>query len=201
VPKRTDARERTIATTAKLMQRQGYAATGLTQILEVSGAPKGSFYFHFPDGKEQLATEAVRLADAQMRALIGELLDQHPSPKEAVDALADTFAAWLARSDYTEGCPITTVALEQSATSPALQQACSDAFRSWQQLLAQHFRSAGHPHAAADHLATLVVCALEGAFVIARSTRSRKPFRDCKRSLAALLIPPPVGLGAGPTAV
>lgn len=192
--KRTDARERTIVTTAKLMQRQGYAATGLTQILQVSGAPKGSFYFHFPHGKEQLAAEAIRLAAGQISALIGDILDQHPSPQAAVAALADTFAARLIESDYTEGCPITTVALEQSATSAALQQACSGAFSSWQQRLAQHFCRAGHQQPVADQLATLVICALEGAFVIARTTRSSRPFRDCKQSLVALLAAPPVGL-------
>jgi TetR/AcrR family transcriptional repressor of lmrAB and yxaGH operons len=173
------------------MQRQGYAATGLTQILDVSGAPKGSFYFHFPEGKEQLAAEAVRLADAEMRTLIGGVLDRHPAPQAAVTALADAFAAWLAGSDYTEGCPITTVALEQSSRSPALQQACADAFLSWQRRLAKHFRAAGHPRAAAEQLASLVLCALEGAFVVARTTQSTKPFRDCARSMTALLVPPP----------
>ena len=173
------------------MQRQGYAATGLTQVLETSGAPKGSFYFHFPGGKEQLAAEAVRLADAQMNALIGNLLARYPDPGEAVTALAEAFADWLAGSDYNEGCPITTVALEQAATSERLQQACSDAYGSWQRRLAEHFGRAGHERGAADRLATVVLCALEGAFVVAKTTRSRKPFRDCAGFLAAAVAVTP----------
>jgi TetR/AcrR family transcriptional regulator, lmrAB and yxaGH operons repressor len=193
VPRSTDARGRAIAAAAKLMQRQGYAATGLTQVLETSGAPKGSFYFHFPDGKEQLATEAVRLADAQMRALIDGLLSRHADPARAVAALAETFADWLSRSGFADGCPITTVALEQSAVSQPLQQACSEAFLSWQRRLADHFCRAGHAPRDGDRLATLVLCSLEGAFVVAKATRSRKPFRDCAAPLASLVARPAHG--------
>jgi AcrR family transcriptional regulator len=59
MPRKTDARPRAIATAARLFRIQGYTATGLTQILKESGAPKGSFYFHFPRGKAQLAEEAI----------------------------------------------------------------------------------------------------------------------------------------------
>ena len=59
MPPRTDARARAIATAERLFRIQGYTATGLTQILEESGAPKGSFYFHFPRGKTQLAEDAI----------------------------------------------------------------------------------------------------------------------------------------------
>ncbi len=50
---------RAITAAVKLFRMQGYTATGLSQILEESGAPKGSFYFHFPRGKTQLAEEAI----------------------------------------------------------------------------------------------------------------------------------------------
>ena len=42
--------------------RQGYASTGLQQILTESGAPKGLLYYCFPKGKEELAEAAVTLA-------------------------------------------------------------------------------------------------------------------------------------------
>src|ERR1700753_3938055 len=59
MPRKTDARARAIATAERLFRIQGYTATGLTQILDDSGAPKGSFYFHSPRGKAQLAEEAI----------------------------------------------------------------------------------------------------------------------------------------------
>jgi tetratricopeptide (TPR) repeat protein len=59
MPRKTDARDRAIATAERLFRIQGYTATGLNQIIEESGSPKGSFYFHFPRGKAQLAEEAI----------------------------------------------------------------------------------------------------------------------------------------------
>lgn len=54
-----DSREKILAAATRLFQLQGYYGTGLNQIIKESGAPKGSLYYHFPDGKEQLAIEAV----------------------------------------------------------------------------------------------------------------------------------------------
>lgn len=44
-------REKLIVTAATLFQRQGVRATGLAEILKVSGTPKGSLYYYFPKGK------------------------------------------------------------------------------------------------------------------------------------------------------
>ena len=58
-----DTRVRLIETTARLLQHRGYHGTSLSDILEASGAPRGSLYFHFPGGKDQLAIEATRAAE------------------------------------------------------------------------------------------------------------------------------------------
>ena len=68
--RRTDTRQRMLDTAADLFQSQGYHATGLTQLTTAGGAPKGSLYFHFPGGKEQLAAEAVQLSSERTGALL-----------------------------------------------------------------------------------------------------------------------------------
>ncbi|MGL1418954.1 TetR family transcriptional regulator, partial [Vibrio parahaemolyticus] len=66
--KTRDARTRALETAERLFRTQGFAATGLTQILDESGSPKGSFYFHFPDGKQQLAREVLDIYGNRVRA-------------------------------------------------------------------------------------------------------------------------------------
>jgi len=44
---RTNTREEIIRKGAELIHAQGFNATGLKQILQVAGIPKGSFYFYF----------------------------------------------------------------------------------------------------------------------------------------------------------
>jgi TetR/AcrR family transcriptional repressor of lmrAB and yxaGH operons len=77
--RRSDAREKAITTAARLFDRQGYHGTGLAQIIKESGSPRGSFYFHFPDGKEQLGIEAVHAARAQGDRLISTAVSACPS--------------------------------------------------------------------------------------------------------------------------
>src|SRR5262245_40921958 len=137
MPRTSDARDRAVAATAKLMQEQGYAATGVAQILEVSGAPKGSFYFHFPEGKEQVAAEALRLAGAQVHQGLGRLAAQVASPAEFIKHFIDRLAHALADSGYRQGCPIATVALEMASESPVIRTACEEIFDSWVAALAE----------------------------------------------------------------
>ena len=81
-------RARLLDTMARLMQRQGFAATGLQQILRESGAPKGSLYHHFPGGKEQLAAEAVTLSGRRVAQAIDAMLDNITDPGEVTSAIA-----------------------------------------------------------------------------------------------------------------
>ena len=55
-------RDNLIYTAARLFRQQGYAATGINDILREAGAPKGSFYHYFPGGKEELGAAAIRHA-------------------------------------------------------------------------------------------------------------------------------------------
>lgn len=187
VPRSSDARGRAIETTAKLLCRQGYAATGLTEVIELSGAPKGSFYFHFPGGKEQLATEAIQTADSYVQHMMRSTLDQSVTAVEAVEGLGRLFADWLERSNYTEGCPVTTVTLETAPRSGELFDACATSFASWQSLLASDLVDRGYSSDRSDKLANLILCSLEGAFVLSRAQMSCRPFTDAVEVLAELL--------------
>src|SRR3712207_744762 len=104
-----ETRGRAIETAADLFRRQGYAATGVAQVIEESATPKGSFYFNFPGGKEELGTEALRLGGSQLRAGIAALAQRIEDPAAFVRALADGLAAGLEESDFEQGCPIATV--------------------------------------------------------------------------------------------
>jgi TetR/AcrR family transcriptional regulator, lmrAB and yxaGH operons repressor len=56
---RSDAKQRMVLAARQLIRERGYHATAISDVLERSGAPRGSVYFHFPGGKPQLAVEAA----------------------------------------------------------------------------------------------------------------------------------------------
>src|ERR1700716_2114518 len=86
------SRDAFIRATGKLLRRQGYDATGVNEIVARSGAPKGSLYFHFPGGKEELALEAMRREGAQLRGSIAAVMRSSEDPGEALGRLIDALA-------------------------------------------------------------------------------------------------------------
>lgn len=183
MPRPTDAKERTLQTAAFLFQRQGYHATPVSQLLKESGAPRGSLYFHFPGGKEQIATEAVEVASARMEELIARARERSETPEELMGRLTGGLARWLEQSDYTEGCPIATLTLE---LVPAVEQvvvAVRTAFHTWTEEVGDALVEVGVPPERAESLALLAVAAIEGGLLLSRAERSTVPLRRVREEL------------------
>ncbi|MGH2869789.1 MAG: TetR/AcrR family transcriptional regulator [Solirubrobacteraceae bacterium] len=168
----TTTRERIVDASAELMRRQGYAATGIKQIVTEAQAPFGSLYHHFPGGKEELGAEAIRVSGALYELLIPAVFDPAPDLVSAVRAFFAGAAEHLGETDYEDACPIATVALEVSSNSEAMRIACADVFESWIAAGLPRFTAAGLPAPRARELVMAMICALEGAFVLARASRS-----------------------------
>src|SRR5215468_5205258 len=83
-----------VRTAMRLFRQQGYASTGLQQVLAESGAPKGSLYHYFPGGKEQLGAAAVKLAAQLMGAMLSDLVVRHRRPATFVKAYCDVMSKW-----------------------------------------------------------------------------------------------------------
>lgn len=187
MPRTTTARGDAIAAAADLFRRQGYAATGLEEVLDVSGAPKGSFYHHFPGGKEQLALDALAYSGDQVRALIDRAAHAAPAAGALVAAIAAKQAADLRDSDYALGCPVATVALELAGASEEVAAASAAAFDSWAEPLADLLRDAGRGDAEAIRLARWALAGLEGALILARAARDTTIVTDLAAITAHVL--------------
>ncbi|MEO0564648.1 MAG: TetR/AcrR family transcriptional regulator, partial [Chloroflexota bacterium] len=79
------------------------------------------------------------------------------------------------RSGWRQGGPITTIALETAATNDRLREACHAIYESWQAAFAERLTAGGLPAARASRLAMVVIAALEGGIILARSSRSQAP--------------------------
>jgi AcrR family transcriptional regulator len=180
-------RDRIVFATAELFMQQGYAATGMKQVVTASGAPFGSVYHHFPGGKEQLAEETIRASGRFFGALIESFLAAHPDPARAVEAFFDGAAETLVQTGYANACPIATIALEVADGNERLRSATDEVFASWSEALAARLRTHGLVPRAAGELATAVLAALEGAFMLSRAARSAEPMKAARDiSVAAM---------------
>ena len=173
----TGTRDRIVHTSAELFRRQGYASTGLKQIVTQANAPFGSLYHFFPGGKEQLGEEVIRSAGAMYFSIFDAYMGAAPDLAGGVRIFFEGAAAVLEASDYADACPIATVALEVASTNEPLRIATADVFESWIDGVGQRFVDGGLEPAAARALAILLINLVEGAFVLCRAMRNTDPMR------------------------
>jgi AcrR family transcriptional regulator len=180
-------KERIVNAGAELFRQQGYTATGVKQIVTVAQAPFGSVYHFFPGGKEELGAAAIRTSGALYGQLLPVFFDPAADLVSGMRAFFAGAAEHLRESDYTDACPIATVALEVSSSSEPLRLACAEVFESWVAASTQRFIAGGLAPDTARELAIGLIAALEGAFVLARAARSTEPLEVAGRQSADAL--------------
>ncbi|MBF6346335.1 TetR/AcrR family transcriptional regulator [Nocardia cyriacigeorgica] len=183
----TDTRTRLVATTAALLQRQGYESTSVKRIITEAGATYGSLYHFFPDGKEQLAAEALRFGAEDFADLLRRGLSTSDDPSEAIANCALLLADTLRESDWTDGCPVAATALEIIGRSPLIQQTADEALKQWREPIAAKLRDGGMSENAAAALACTVLSTLEGAELLSRVSGDDEPLQIAATHLAVLV--------------
>ncbi|MEM7412418.1 MAG: TetR/AcrR family transcriptional regulator [Myxococcota bacterium] len=174
-------RESLVRTAMRLFRRQGYASTGLQQILVESGAPRGSLYHYFPDGKEELGAAAVELAGALVDEMLSDLAKRHASSEAFVRAYVRVMAGWMEESAFRSGCPIATTLLECAPESPAITEAGRAAFDCWIGTIAAVFERDGTPRREARREAEQLIASVEGALIVSRIRGAGRPILDVAR--------------------
>jgi AcrR family transcriptional regulator len=169
-------RERMVISAALLIRERGAQPTAIADVLEHSGAPRGSAYHYFPGGRTQLLCEAIDYAGEYVAAKITDV----GSGLDALDGLVAYYRKQLLRSDYRAGCPVVAVTVEagdpakQDQAAPVIDRAAA-AFSRWNDLIASRLVSDGVSVARAEELAMLTTTAIEGAIIVARASRDLKP--------------------------
>ncbi|MBS0520948.1 MAG: TetR/AcrR family transcriptional regulator [Proteobacteria bacterium] len=179
-------REALLASAVTLFRKQGYAATGLAEILAASGAPKGSLYHYFPGGKAEIGAEAVRRAGETVTATLRSLAAEATGPGDLLARYLAALAGWMRKSGYRDGCPITTTLLETVPEHAAIRDAGEAAFAAWAEVIADSARKSGVPPKRAASLARFAIAALEGALIQCRVSRNDKPLKEAAAELRAL---------------
>ena len=187
MPKATDSKEKTLAAAARLFRRQGFYGTALQDILAAGGAPRGSLYFHFPGGKEEIGEAALTMAGEATRQGIARAAEASESAETFVSRIARRMASDLEESGFHDGCPIATTALETSAQSDALSAATRNIFQSWEREIACGLQRFGMGADDAKEMADIMLAQLEGALLLARTYRDPSPLRRAEQALKLLL--------------
>jgi TetR/AcrR family transcriptional regulator, lmrAB and yxaGH operons repressor len=132
-------RERMVSSAVILLAKRGFQGASLAKVLAGSGAPRGSIYHHFPDGKDQLVAAAVEAAGERAARILDPLRGR--GAVEIADGFLAMWRSVLERSDFAAGCSV--LAVTVSADSGELVQRAGDVFRSWQARLGELLHTGG----------------------------------------------------------
>jgi AcrR family transcriptional regulator len=183
-PVAAGSRERMIDSTIDLMRGYGLSGAGINDIVRDSGAPKGSVYHYFPDGKLQIATEALAVYSVRVRAFIDQAVSGKARPEDQVKALFAAFARRVEAGDYLRSCAVGAVSLDLGDELEALRLVLATAFDDWRALIASRLQLADTRRSRS--FAGLVLTAIEGAYIRSRVERSSRPFQEAGAWLAEL---------------
>jgi AcrR family transcriptional regulator len=180
-------RARIVTATNELFRAKGYHGTSLAEVTAAADAPTGSIYHFFPDGKAALAATAIRESGDAYKALFELIADAAKDPAEAVGTFFDGAADELEGTDFIEICPIGGLAREMANADESIRLATSAVFTRWVSALTARLRRVGISEDDAEALASTVIAALEGSFVLARSHRDATAVRSAGRHMKRLI--------------
>ena len=155
-----------------LLARRGPQGASFNEVLQASGAPRGSLYHHFPGGKDELILAAMDVASRRAAELL-EPVRGKPAD-QAAEAFIALWRAGLIQSKLEAGCSV--LAVTVASDSPELRERAGQIFRAWRELLASLLSDGGVAPERAEGLAASLISVCEGAVALARAERSLEPF-------------------------
>lgn len=183
--KRGSTRTKMLVSAAEVLRERGAAGVTIDEILARSGAPRGSVYYHFPDGRNQILTEALQHAGDAITEIIDEAATQ--GGMYLVHRFVEFWKDLLVESDFTAGCPVVAAAIGSADEEPQLINVAGGIISRWRDALTRAFVSDGFDESDAASLAIMCIASLEGAVVLCRSTRLVDPLLDVAGQIEFLI--------------
>jgi AcrR family transcriptional regulator len=180
-----DSRTKMIESAAALIGRGGVNAASFSLVLEASGAPRGSIYHHFPEGKSQLAAEAVRHVSKRVLAFQGAY--DGKTAQGVLDRFIGMWRKVVRDSKGRSGCVVAGVAIDSVDSEDMLLALVRATFREWIDLLAAQFEAAELGAERARAMAVVTVAGMEGSLILCRAEASTAPLDIVAAQLSRLL--------------
>ncbi len=178
-----NSKQQMIEGALQLLATKGLQATSFSEVLALTGAPRGSIYHHFPGGKNEMIAAALDLTSQRTLDRLETMRGE--SARAISEFFLDLWRRLLVYSKFQAGCSV--LAVTVAADSDDLRQKAADIFTEWQQKLADLYVVAGVDPQTASDFAYELISASEGAVVLARAQKSLAPFEAVAKRLVASL--------------
>lgn len=181
----SDSRDKMVQSAASLIGQHGMNATSFSEVLADSGAPRGSIYHHFPEGKAQLSECAMRLTSDQILAHMRSSTES--TAAGVLTHLVSLFHQVVVNSGGAAGCTVAGVTIDVGADDTDLLDVAREAFQSWVSLLAAQLNDVGVAKETAHGIAVVSIASVEGALILCRAEGDNGPLAIVEKQLLALV--------------
>jgi TetR/AcrR family transcriptional repressor of nem operon len=189
---RSNTREEIIRKGAELIHAQGYNATGVQQILQASGIPKGSFYFYFKS-KEDFGLEIIdHFTSIISNIFMRYLNDSKMPPMRRLEKLFEYYQSAFQKTGGSLGCPIGNLSLELADANDRLREHLKTVIETLISHIESCLQEAKRDKSIPAGLNTVnaarfIFHGFEGAILHMKVVRSIEPFQAFRRYLREYL--------------
>lgn len=194
-PAELSHKERLLRQGTRQFYANGFNGTTVDGLLAASGVPKGSFYHHF--GSKETFGQAV--LERYRRFQLDRLASWAARTDLATtDKLTGYFGEMIDRfidSGFQRACLVGKFSTEVAATSETFRHQLDDDLRVWHSHLREVLATGQadgdvRTDRSADELADVLLALIQGAFVVALSTRNADSLRAVCATIPAILGTP-----------
>lgn len=186
--KKVSSKDMITEAASRLFRLRGYYGVGLNDIIEESGIPKGSLYYYFPGGKEELAVEAINHSKKSVVNEIKTVFDRIDNPVKAIQTHIYQLSQIFEEGADLSGLPIGTIAGEKHSTSEPIRVACQSAFKDWQAIYVEKLLGAGFNKKQSEDLSIIINALIEGGILLSLTENSGKPLQVIAEQIPLLVI-------------
>jgi TetR/AcrR family transcriptional repressor of nem operon len=190
---RSDTREHILACGGRIIHHKGFSATGLHEILQAAGVPKGSFYFYFKS-KEDFGLALIDHYHGVFAEQVGALLeDETLPPLERLKRFFLCFHEYFAKEGFIKGCPIGNLVQELGDVNPAFREKLNASLERLIQVVATLLQAAQDQgtlpaRLSPDATARFIISAWQGALIRMKAAAGPEPLDNFLTMIFEVLL-------------
>ncbi|MCM3177447.1 TetR/AcrR family transcriptional regulator, lmrAB and yxaGH operons repressor [Cytobacillus horneckiae] len=170
-----------------LFQQKGYIGVGLNEILKACNISKGSFYHHFPLGKEDLLITCLQDMNEIITQDIKGIFEHYSSTQEATQSMIEQLVADFKREGTITGYTFSSIVSEMALLSEPVRNACSSLYLNMQGIYANKLMSDGFSKESASSIALMMTASIEGGIMLCLTQKSSRPLEVISLTLPKLI--------------
>ncbi|MBM7599758.1 TetR/AcrR family transcriptional repressor of lmrAB and yxaGH operons [Virgibacillus halotolerans] len=174
-----------IATT--LFQQKGYIGVGLNEILKACNLSKGSFYHHFPNGKEALLIACLQSMEEAIMTDIEGIFERYPTTEEATNAMISKLIVNFETEGTITGYTFSSIVSEMASLSDPVRNACAQLYQKMQDIYSNKLVEDGLSQDTANSIALMMTASIEGGMMLCLTQNATAPLSVIAKNLSYIL--------------